>query len=85
MLNKVKPGDTIIFYEVSRMSRNADEDFYLYMKLMRKDIFLVFLKERHIDTYEYKRRTQKHIEKVSSSSKKMDNLINGILEFVVEF
>lgn len=85
LLNKAKSGDTIIFDEVSRMSRNADEGFSLYMELMQRDISLVFLKERHIDTDEYKRRTQKHIEKVSSSNKKMDNLINGILELVAEF
>lgn len=85
LLNKIKPGDTIIFDEVSRMSRNADEGFSLYMELMSKSISLVFLKERHIDTDEYKRRTQKHIEKVSSSNKKMDNLINGILKLVAEF
>ena len=48
------------------MSRNADEGFSLYMELLSKGISLVFLKERHIDTDEYKRRTQKHIEKVSS-------------------
>ena len=58
LLNKVKPGDTIIFDEVSRMSRNADEGFSLYMELLSKGISLVFLKERHIDTDEYKRRTQ---------------------------
>ena len=82
LLNKVSPGDTIIFDEVSRMSRNADEGFSLYMELMSRGISLVFLKERHIDTDEYKRRAQKHIEKVSSSNKKMDNLINEILELV---
>lgn len=85
LLNKLKPGDTVIFDEVSRMSRNADEGYSLYMELMSKDISLIFLKERHIDTDEYKRRTQKHIEKVSSSNKKMDNLINGIFELVAEF
>jgi len=85
LLNKVKPGDTIIFDEVSRMSRNADEGFSMYMKLMDEGISLVFLKERHIDTDEYKRRTQKHIQKVSSSNEKMDNLINGILGLVADF
>lgn len=85
LLNKVKPGDTIIFDEVSRMSRNADEGFSLYMELMNNGVSLIFLKERHIDTDEYKRRTQKHIEKVSSSNKKMDNLINGIMELIAEF
>ncbi|MCI9124506.1 MAG: hypothetical protein HFH35_10580 [Eubacterium sp.] len=39
----------------------------------------------YIDTDEYKRRTQKHIEKISFSNKKMDHLINGILELVAEF
>lgn len=85
LLDKVKPGDTIIFDEVSRMSRNAEEGYNLYMELMNKGVSLVFLKEHHIDTDEYKRRTQNHIERVSSSNKKMDNLINGILDLVADF
>ncbi len=85
MLDKVKCGDTIVFDEVSRMSRNADEGYNLYMELMDKNINLVFLKEHHIDTDEYKRRTQNHIERISSSNEKMDNLINGILELVADF
>lgn len=85
LLDKVKSGDTIIFDEVSRMSRNADEGYNLYMELMNRNIDLVFLKERHIDTNEYKRRTQNHIARVSSSNEKMDNLINGILDLVADF
>ena len=85
LLDKVKPGDTIIFDEVSRMSRNAEDGYNLYMQLMEQGINLVFLKERHIDTDEYKRRTQRHIEKIKSSDQKIDNLINGILDLVAEF
>ena len=85
LLDKVKSRDTIIFDEVSRMSRNADEGYNLYMELLEQDINLVFLKERHIDTDEYKRRTQNHIARVSSSNEKMDNLINGILNLVADF
>lgn len=85
LLGKVKPGDTIIFDEVSRMSRNAEDGYNLYMQLMEQGINLVFLKERHIDTDEYKRRTQRHIEKIKSSDQKIDNLINGILDLVAEF
>lgn len=85
LLDKAKSGDTIIFDEVSRMSRNADEGYNLYMELLEKNITLVFLKEHHIDTDEYKRRTQNHIEKISSSNAKVDNLINGILDLVAEF
>ena len=84
---KVKEGDTvtIIFDEVSRMSRNAEEGYNLYMDLMDKGVNLVFLKERHIDTDEYKRRTEKHLAKVTSSDTKIDKLINGILDLVADF
>lgn len=85
MLSKIKTGDTIIFDEVSRMSRNAEEGYNLYMELMEQGISLVFLKERHIDTDEYKRRAQNHIEKIYSSNEKIDNFINGILELVENF
>ena len=85
LLSDVKAGDTIIFDEVSRMSRNAQEGYELYMDLMNKGINLVFLKEHHIDTDEYKRRTENHIQKVTSQSEKMDRLINGILELVADF
>lgn len=85
LLEKVKSGDTIIFDEVSRMSRNADEGYNLYMELMERGINLVFLKERHIDTDEYKRRSQRHIERVQSTSTKIDNLINGMIQLLEEF
>lgn len=85
LLDKLKAGDTVIFDEVSRMSRNAEEGYNLYMKLMEQDINLVFLKERHIDTDEYKRRTQNHIARISSSNDKLDNLINGILGLIEDF
>jgi len=85
LISKVKRGDTIIFDEVSRMSRNAEEGYQLYMELMEKGVNLVFLKERHIDTDEYRRRAQNHIGRVSSSGDKTSRLINGILELVEEF
>lgn len=85
LLSKVKSGDTIIFDEVSRMSRNADEGYSLYMSMIEKGVNLIFLKERHIDTAEYLRRANKHIERVSTESTKTDKLINGILELVQEF
>lgn len=85
LLAKVKAGDTIVFDEVSRMSRNAEEGYRLYMELMDRGITLVYLKERHINTDEFKRRTQRHMERVSSANAKMDNLVNGILGLIEEF
>ncbi len=62
-LRKVlKPGDTVIFDSVSRMSRNATEGFREYQELFESGINLVFLKERHIDTDTYKTALKSGIE-----------------------
>lgn len=55
LLRQVKPGDTIVFDSVSRMSRDATEGIKLYEELYQQDISLVFLKERHIDTDTYRK------------------------------
>ena len=55
LLKIVKPGDTIIFDSVSRMSRNAEEGFELYEDLYKKNINLVFIKEPAINTDTYKK------------------------------
>lgn len=62
MLAVVKPGDTIIFDSVSRMSRNADDGIKLYMDLYDKDVNLVFLKESYINTDVYKESIQQTID-----------------------
>ena len=54
LLKKVKPGDTIIFDSVSRMSRNAEEGFDQYQELFNKGVNLVYLKEPHINTATYR-------------------------------
>lgn len=54
MLSVVRPGDTIVFDSVSRMSRNADDGIRLYMDLYNKNVNLVFLKESYINTDVYK-------------------------------
>lgn len=46
----LKKGDIIVFDEVSRMSRNAEEGFKLYQELFDNGIKLVFLKEPYINT-----------------------------------
>ncbi|MBO5008685.1 MAG: recombinase family protein [Clostridia bacterium] len=57
-LNKVlqlaKAGDIIVFDEVSRMSRNAEEGIALYFNLFDKNIDLEFLKEPQINTQTYR-------------------------------
>lgn len=50
----VKSGDTIIFDEVSRMSRDAEEGFAVYEDLYRRGVNLIFVKEPYINTSVYK-------------------------------
>lgn len=66
ILKAVKPGDTIVFDSVSRMSRTADEGIDLYMSLYEKGITLVFLKEPHINTDTYRNALQSGIATVGN-------------------
>lgn len=55
LINKtIKTGDTIVFDEASRMSRNAEEAITAYEELFNKDINLIFLKECYLNTEVYK-------------------------------
>ncbi len=62
ILRQVSAGDTIVFDEVSRMSRNAKEGFQQYVELFEKGVELVFLKEPHINTSVYKNALESKIE-----------------------
>lgn len=55
LLKDVKPGDSIIFDSVSRMSRDAGSGIKLYLQLFDKNINLVFIKEHYIDTDTYRK------------------------------
>ena len=81
LLKKVKQGDTIIFDSVSRMSRNSQEGIELYFELMDKDINLIFLKERYINTDTYKQAVERRIQTIGT---KEDILINAINEYLKE-
>ncbi len=62
LYRKLKAGDTIVFDEVSRMSRNAEEGFTLYKELFERNINLIFLKEPHISTSTYKESINRGLE-----------------------
>ena len=51
---RLKKGDTVIFDEVSRMSRNAEDGIEVYQELFENAIELCFLKEPHINTATYR-------------------------------
>lgn len=54
LVKNLNPGDTIVFDEVSRMSRNATEGFDTYKMLYDMGINLVFLKESTLNTENFR-------------------------------
>lgn len=74
----IQPGDTIVFKEVSRFTRQRDEGFEKYMSLMDKGIQLVFLDNPTLNT--------EYIENMQCTADRMkqENIIGGMtLEFVI--
>lgn len=83
---KLKFGDTIVFDEVSRMSRNAKEGFALYQRLFKIGTNLVFLKEPYMNTDSYKEAMQGIFNtEIQSGDKATDDLVNSIMAAVNNF
>ena len=78
--NRIKPGDTIVFDSVSRMSRNAETGFQVYKDLYTKGVKLIFLKEPHINTDTYKNALQNKINPVGD---KVDLILNGLNQYLM--
>ena len=81
LLKKLKTSDTVVFDSVSRMSRDAEEGFKLYVHLFNSGVNLVFLKEPHINTDTYKKamRTQ-----IALTGDKVDLILQGVNEYLME-
>lgn len=76
----LKAGDTVVFDEVSRMSRNAAEGFETYKELFEMGVNLVFLKERHIDTDVFRQTLN---NKVSMTGTDVDVILQGVNEYLM--
>ncbi len=75
MLRRVKPGDTIVFDSVSRMSRNAEDGEKLYFALFDQGIDLIFLKEHYIDTTVYRENLK---DKIALQGTDEDEIFKGL-------
>ena len=83
---RLKSGDTVVFDEVSRMSRNAEEGIALYERLFDTGINLVFLKEPHINSNVYREKMNRQREKLNATgSKATDKLLDSIMEALHEY
>ncbi|MDE6021568.1 MAG: recombinase family protein [Ruminococcus sp.] len=87
LLKTIRPGDTIIFDAVPRMSRNADEGVALYKELYERGINLIFLNNHHIDTDTYKSAVNsKMVElNISTNDEATDELISSILKSINDY
>ena len=76
----VKSGDTIVFDEVSRMSRDADEGFAVYEDLYRRGVNLIFIKEPHINTETYKKAMESGVQMTGTN---VDYILEGINKYLL--
>ena len=76
----LKPGDTIVFDSVSRMSRNADEGYAAYEDLYQRGIELLFLKEPHISTSTYKGILERSVPMTGTN---VDFILEGINKYLL--
>lgn len=78
LMSVVMAGDTIVFDEVSRMSRNADEGIADYMSLYNKGINLVFANDPHANTEVFKSTVQ-----IAAIGNEVDYVIEGINKYIM--
>lgn len=74
---------TIIFDEVSRMSRNAEEGIKQYFEWFNMGVNLIFIKEPHINTSVFATAREKQID-TSTADKKTSKLLDAINEFLFD-
>ncbi len=72
---------TLVFDEVSRMSRNAAEGFEDYKMLYNMGVNLVFLKERHIDTENFRQALR---SKVAMTGTDVDIILMAVNEYMMK-
>lgn len=78
----LKPGDTVVFDSVSRMSRNTEEGISDYMQLLDKDINLVFLKEPYINTEIYQEQLRANDNIKTDDIDLNDTILKGVREYL---
>ncbi len=76
----LRKGDTVVFDEVSRMSRDAREGFALYQELYDRGIDLRFIKEPYLDTETYRQALQ---TKVAMTGTDVDVILAGVNSYLM--
>lgn len=79
IMRVIKPGDTIIFDSVSRLSGNVDEGISTYMELYEMKVDLVFLTEPHINTSVYRNALENQVPMTGTD---VDSILAGVNTFL---
>ena len=86
LLRTIKPGDTIVFDSISRMSRDANDGFELYEKLYNDGVDLVFLNEPHINTTAHRERLKNRIATYTErNGDAAEKLIQAVIEALNQY
>lgn len=80
ILRVIKPGDSIVYDSVSRMSRNAEEGIELYEELFNKGVNLIFLNEPHVNTDVYRKTLSSLIQMTGTN---VDFILEGINKYLI--
>ena len=72
----VQKGDTIIFKEISRFTRQAEEGYKKYMELMNKGVELIFLDNPTVST--------DYIEQLTNTAIESDTVVRTALEGIIK-
>ena len=80
LYKQLKPGDTVVFDQVSRMSRDAEEGFRVYEDLYNRGVNLIFLKEPHINTETYKKAMETGLPMTGTN---VDFILEGINKYLL--
>jgi len=80
LYSQLQSGDTVVFDQVSRMSRDAEEGFQVYQELFSKGINLIFLKEPHINTETYKKAMETGVPMTGTN---VDFILEGVNKYLL--
>ena len=72
--------DTVVFDSVSRMARNAEEGFKVYEELYARNVDLIFLKEKSINTTTYKKAREQAIPLTGTT---VDLILEGVNKYLL--
>lgn len=80
LMKHLHKGDVLVFDEVSRLARNAEEGFKTYKALYERGVTLAFLKESTLNTENFRKA---EAEKVQMTGTDVDIILKAVNEYML--